>query len=35
LGGTATSHGCIRVPQEALDELTKVPLGTLVLVDDK
>jgi lipoprotein-anchoring transpeptidase ErfK/SrfK len=33
--GTATSHGCIRVPQEALDELTKVPLGTLVLVDDK
>ncbi|MDV6013941.1 L,D-transpeptidase [Haloechinothrix sp. LS1_15] len=31
--GTATSDGCVRVPQEALDHLTEVPLGTLVLVD--
>lgn len=31
--GTATSHGCIRVPKEALNRLTQVPLGTLVLVD--
>lgn len=31
--GTATSHGCIRVPRDALDQLTKVPLGTMVLVD--
>lgn len=32
--GTASSHGCVRVPQDALDKLTKVPLGTLVLVRD-
>ncbi|MDN5750119.1 MAG: L,D-transpeptidase [Pseudonocardia sp.] len=32
--GEATSNGCIRVPQAALDELTEVPLGTLVLVDE-
>lgn len=31
--GTASSNGCIRVPQEALNQLTRVPLGTLVLVD--
>ncbi|GAA5103342.1 L,D-transpeptidase [Haloechinothrix salitolerans] len=31
--GTASSNGCIRVPREALNQLTKVPLGTLVLVD--
>src|SRR3954451_14566212 len=30
--GTAASHGCVRVPSEALDHLTKVPLGTLVLL---
>ncbi|MBA0125776.1 L,D-transpeptidase [Haloechinothrix sp. YIM 98757] len=33
--GTATSHGCIRVPRDALDRLTEVPLGTLVLVDQQ
>ena len=32
--GSAVSHGCIRVPAEALDRLTQVPLGTLVIVDD-
>lgn len=31
--GTATSHGCIRVPKDALTKLQQVPLGTLVLVD--
>jgi lipoprotein-anchoring transpeptidase ErfK/SrfK len=31
--GTAASHGCIRVPPDALDQLTQVPLGTLVLID--
>lgn len=31
--GARTSNGCIRVPKEALDHLTEVPLGTLVLVD--
>jgi lipoprotein-anchoring transpeptidase ErfK/SrfK len=33
--GTAASHGCIRVPPDALDKLTQVPLGTLVVIDDK
>lgn len=33
--GTASSNGCIRVPQEALNQLTRVPLGTLVLVDQQ
>lgn len=33
--GTASSNGCIRVPPDALDQLTKVPLGTLVLIDGK
>lgn len=33
--GTAASHGCIRVPAEALDLLTQVPLGTLVIVDER
>ena len=33
--GTAISNGCIRVPQDALKRLTEVPLGTLVLVDQK
>jgi len=31
--GSAVSHGCIRVPAEALNRLTQVPLGTLVIVD--
>lgn len=31
--GAASSDGCIRVPQDALDQLTEVPLGTLVLID--
>lgn len=33
--GKADSHGCIRVSREALDRLTQVPLGTLVLVDQQ
>ena len=32
--GSAVSHGCIRVPADALDRLTQVPLGTLVIVDN-
>jgi lipoprotein-anchoring transpeptidase ErfK/SrfK len=28
--GKANSDGCIRVPQEALDQLVKLPLGTIV-----
>ncbi|MFB9386469.1 L,D-transpeptidase [Pseudonocardia petroleophila] len=31
--GSAASNGCIRVPQDALDELVEVPLGTLVMID--
>jgi len=31
--GTESSHGCIQVPEDALDHLKEVPLGTLVLVD--
>ena len=31
--GTRSSHGCIQVPEDALNHLTEVPLGTLVLVD--
>ncbi|MFI6295778.1 L,D-transpeptidase [Nonomuraea sp. NPDC050790] len=30
--GKAISHGCVRVPEEALRALAKVPLGTLVLI---
>ncbi|MDQ4104442.1 MAG: L,D-transpeptidase [Actinomycetota bacterium] len=32
--GTGSSDGCIRVPPEALHQLTRVPLGTLVLIDE-
>lgn len=32
--GKAGSDGCIRVPKAALDKLTQVPLGTLVIIDD-
>ncbi|MDQ3764125.1 MAG: L,D-transpeptidase [Actinomycetota bacterium] len=32
--GTRSSDGCIRVPPDALHQLTRVPLGTLVLIDD-
>ena len=31
--GQAASHGCVRVPADALHQLTRVPLGTLVLID--
>ena len=31
--GQAASHGCVRVPADALQQLTRVPLGTLVLID--
>lgn len=33
--GARSSEGCIRVPPAALDQLTEVPLGTLVLVDEE
>jgi hypothetical protein len=33
--GGAVSHGCIRVPADALDQLRQVPLGTLVKVDEQ
>ena len=33
--GQAVSHGCIRVPADALEQLREVPLGTLVSVDQK
>jgi lipoprotein-anchoring transpeptidase ErfK/SrfK len=32
--GNAVSHGCIRVPSDALDQLSQVPLGSLVIIDD-
>lgn len=32
--GNAVSHGCIRVPDDALDQLSQVPLGSLVIIDD-
>ncbi|MFC4948545.1 L,D-transpeptidase [Pseudonocardia sp. GCM10023141] len=32
--GAASSDGCIRVPSDALDHLTGVPLGTVVLITD-
>jgi hypothetical protein len=32
--GQALSHGCIRVPADALDRLREVPLGSLVRIDD-
>jgi hypothetical protein len=32
--GTRSSDGCIRVPRDALNQLTQVPLGTLVLIDE-
>ncbi len=33
--GQAVSHGCIRVPADALERLTDVPLGTLVSIDQE
>jgi hypothetical protein len=32
--GKAVSHGCIRVPTEALFQLRQVPVGTLVMIDN-
>ncbi len=32
--GQAVSHGCVRVPDEALEQLRQVPLGSLVEIDD-
>lgn len=32
--GSASSDGCVRVPADALDHLTGVPLGTVVLITD-
>lgn len=32
--GQAISHGCVRVPADALEMLSKVPLGTPVLIDE-
>jgi lipoprotein-anchoring transpeptidase ErfK/SrfK len=33
--GQAVSHGCVRVPADALDQLRQVPLGTLVVIDEQ
>ena len=33
--GQAISHGCVRVPDDALDRLRDVPLGTLVIIDQQ
>lgn len=33
--GTASSDGCIRVPPDALEKLSDVPLGTLVMIDEE
>ena len=33
--GKAISHGCVRVPADALDQLRQVPLGTLVIIDQQ
>jgi hypothetical protein len=33
--GKAISHGCVRVPADALDQLSEVPLGTLVIIDQQ
>jgi lipoprotein-anchoring transpeptidase ErfK/SrfK len=33
--GQAISDGCIRVPQDALTKLAKLPLGTLVIIDQE
>jgi len=33
--GNAISHGCVRVPADALGQLRQVPLGTLVIVDQQ
>ena len=33
--GKAISHGCVRVPADALDQLSQVPLGTLVIIDQQ
>jgi lipoprotein-anchoring transpeptidase ErfK/SrfK len=33
--GTASSDGCVRVPSDALERLTEVPLGTLVMIDER
>ncbi|GAA0584700.1 L,D-transpeptidase [Kribbella sandramycini] len=33
--GAAISAGCVRVPKTALAKLQRVPLGTLVLIDNK
>lgn len=32
--GTASSDGCIRIPKDALETLTEVPIGTLVMITD-
>lgn len=33
--GQAISHGCVRVPADALEQLRDVPLGTLVIIDQQ
>lgn len=33
--GKAISHGCVRVPADALEQLRRVPLGTLVIIDQR
>ncbi|MFG2087380.1 MULTISPECIES: L,D-transpeptidase [unclassified Spirillospora] len=31
--GKAVTHGCVRVPEDALDALSRVPLGSLVFIN--
>jgi lipoprotein-anchoring transpeptidase ErfK/SrfK len=31
--GQAISHGCVRVPAAALRVLSRIPLGTLVVIE--
>ncbi|HEY8481410.1 MAG TPA: L,D-transpeptidase, partial [Spirillospora sp.] len=31
--GRAVTHGCVRVPDDALKALSRVPLGSLVFID--
>jgi len=33
--GQAISHGCIRVPSEALFQLRQIPVGSIVLIDNQ
>ncbi|MGW4643879.1 L,D-transpeptidase [Sphaerisporangium sp. NPDC004334] len=32
--GQAVSHGCVRLPKPALDAVTHLPLGTMIIIND-